>query len=48
MKLEGFASLTNFHKEKSNMVQQDFQTLLSHFYKKLNAFRATHRPSSGA
>jgi len=37
-----------FHKEK---IQQDatmYQNLLFLIYMKLNMFRATHRPSSGA
>ena len=36
------------HKEKSNKMQQSIKTLLLHIYMKLNMFRATHRPSSGA
>jgi len=35
------------HTEKSNKMQQ-YQNLLLHIYMKLNMFRATHRPSSGA
>jgi hypothetical protein len=35
------------HTEKSNKMQQ-YQNLLFHIYMKLNMFRATHRPSSGA
>ena len=37
-----------FHIKK---IQQDatvYQNFLFHFYMKLNVFRATHRPSSGA
>jgi len=37
-----------FHKEKSNKMQQCNKILLFHVYIKLNMFRATHRPSSGA
>jgi hypothetical protein len=36
------------HKEKSNKMQQCIKILLFHIYMKLNMFRATHRPSSGA
>jgi hypothetical protein len=36
------------HKQKSNKMQQFIQILLFHIYVKLNMFRATHRPSSGA
>jgi signal transduction histidine kinase len=36
------------HKEKSNKMQQSIKLLLFHIYMKLNMFRATHRPSSGA
>jgi len=36
------------HKEKSNKMQQRTNILLFHIYVKLNMFRATHRPSSGA
>jgi hypothetical protein len=36
------------HKEKSNKIQQHIKILLLHIYMKLNMFRATHRPSSGA
>jgi len=36
------------HKEKSNKMQQCINILLFHIYKKLNMFRVTHRPSSGA
>jgi len=36
------------HKEKSNKMQQCIKSLLFHIYVKLNMFRATHRPSSGA
>jgi len=36
------------HKEKSSKMQQCIKLLLFHIYTKLNMFRATHRPSSGA
>ena len=36
------------HKEKSNKMQQCIKILLFHIYLKLNMFRATHHPSSGA
>jgi len=36
------------HKEKSNNMQQCIKILLFHIYMKLDMFRATHRPSSGA
>jgi hypothetical protein len=36
------------HKEKSNKMQQCIRILLFHIYMKLNMFRATHHPSSGA
>jgi plastocyanin domain-containing protein len=36
------------HKEKSNEMQQCIKILLFHIYMKLNMFRATHHPSSGA
>jgi hypothetical protein len=36
------------HKEKSNKMQQRIKILLFLIYMKLNMFRATHRPSSGA
>jgi len=35
-------------KEKSNKMQQCIKILSFHIYLKLNMFRATHRPSSGA
>jgi len=34
--------------EKSNKMQQSIKILLFPIYMKLNMFRATHRPSSGA
>jgi len=36
------------HKEKSNKMQQCIKILLFPIDIKLNLFRATHRPSSGA
>ena len=36
------------HEEKSNKMQKCIKTLLLPIYMKLNMFRATHRPSSGA
>jgi hypothetical protein len=36
------------HKEKSNKMQQCIKILLFHTYMKLNMFRATQCPSSGA
>jgi hypothetical protein len=39
---------TTIHKEKSNKMQQCIKILLYHIYMKLNMFRPTHRPSSGA
>jgi hypothetical protein len=39
---------STIYKEKSNKMQQCIKILLFHIYIKLNMFRATHRPSSGA
>jgi len=36
------------HKEKSNKMQQCIKISLFHIYMKVNMFRATRRPSSGA
>ena len=36
------------HKEKSNKIQKYIKILLFHIYMKVNMFRATHHPSSGA
>jgi len=36
------------HTEIANKMQQSIKILLFHVYMKLNMFRATHRPSSGA
>jgi len=36
------------HTEKSNKIQQYVKNVLFLFYMKLNMFRATHRPLSGA
>jgi len=38
---------STIHKEKPNKMQQCIK-ILFHIYVKLNMFRATHRPSSGA
>jgi len=38
----------NIKKFKSNKMQQYIKVLLFHIYTKINRFRATHRPSSGA
>jgi hypothetical protein len=35
-------------KKKSNKMQKSIETLLLPIYMKLNMFRVTHRPSSGA
>jgi hypothetical protein len=39
---------SKIHKEKSNKMQQCIKILLFRIYMKLNMFRVTHRPSSGA
>jgi hypothetical protein len=39
---------STIHKEKSNRMQQRNKILLFYIYLKLNMFRTTHRPSSGA
>jgi hypothetical protein len=39
---------SKIHKEKANKMQQCIKILLLRIYTKLNMFRATHRPSSGA
>jgi len=39
---------STIHREKSNKMQQCIKILLFHIYMRLNMFRATHRPSSGA
>jgi len=44
----GVINLFPIHKEKSNKMQQCNKILLFHIYIKLNMFRATHHPSSGA
>jgi hypothetical protein len=36
------------HKEKCNKMQHRIKIVLFHIYMKLNMFRATHSPSSGA
>ena len=43
-----FTMHTKIHKEKSNKMQQCIKILLFLIYMKLNMFRATNRPSSGA
>jgi hypothetical protein len=43
----GSVHRSTIHKEKSNKMQQCIK-ILFHIYMKLNMFRATHRPSSGA
>ena len=40
--------IVQFIKKKSNKMQQPIKILLFHIYVKLNMFRATYRPSSGA
>jgi len=40
--------IVQMHKEKSNKMQQYIKILFFRIYMKLNMFRATHRPSSGA
>jgi hypothetical protein len=39
---------STIYKEKPNKMQQCIEILLFHIYMKLNMFRVTHRPSSGA
>jgi len=46
--VRGSVHHSTIHKEKSNKMQQCIKSLLFHMYMKLNMFRATHRPSSGA
>jgi len=46
--VRGSVHHSKIHKEKSNKMQQCIQILLFHIHMKLNMFRATHRPSSGA
>jgi hypothetical protein len=46
--VRGSVHHSTIHKEKSNKMQQCIKILLFHIYIKLNTFRATHRPSSGA
>jgi len=41
-------SHSTIHKEESNKMQQCIKILLFHIYMKINMFRVTHRPSSGA
>ena len=46
--VRGSVHHNTIHEEKSNKMQQCIKILLFHIYMKLNMFRATHRPSSGA
>jgi len=46
--VRGSVHHSKIHREKSNKMQQCIQILLFYIYMKLNMFRATHRPSSGA
>ena len=46
--VRGSVNHSTIHKVKSNKMQQCIKILLLHIYMKLNMFRATHRPSSGA
>jgi len=46
--VRGSVPYSEIHKEKSNKMQQCIKISLFHIYMKLNMFRATHRPSSGA
>jgi len=46
--VRGSVHHSTIHKENSNKIQQCIKILLFHIYLKLNMFRATHRPSSGA
>ena len=46
--VRGSVHHSTIHKEKSNKMQQGIKILLFRIYMKLNMFRATHRPSSGA
>jgi hypothetical protein len=45
--VRGSVHHNTIHKEKFNKMQQCIK-ILFHIYMKLNMFRATHRPSSGA
>jgi len=46
--VRGSVHHSTIHKEKSNKVQQCIKILLYPIYIKLNMFRVTHRPPSGA
>jgi len=46
--VRGSVHHSTIYKEKSNKMQQCIKILLFPVYMKLNMFRATHRPSSGA
>jgi hypothetical protein len=48
LEVHGSVHHSTIPKEKSNKMQQCIKILLFHIYMKLNMFRATHRPSSGA
>jgi len=45
---DGQTNMTMLIHNKSNKMQQCIKFVLVHIYIKLNMFRATHRPSSGA
>jgi hypothetical protein len=46
--IHGSVHRSTIHTEKSKKMQQCIKILLIHIYMKLNMFRVTHRPSSGA
>jgi hypothetical protein len=46
--VRGSVHHNKIRKEKSDKMQQHIKILLFHIYMKLNMFRATLRPSSGA
>jgi len=46
--VRGSVHHSKIHKEKSNKMQRCIKILLFYIYMKLNMFRATSRPSSGA
>jgi len=46
--VRGSVHHSTIHKEISNKMQQCIKILLFPIYIKLNMFRTTHRPSSGA
>jgi len=47
-KVKRIQNISVFIKKRSNKMQQCIKILLFHIYMKLDMFRATHRPSSGA